>query len=359
MKLKTRLIVSFGIIIVVPMLLALLVMYGSAVFVKTPLSEADLLISAFLILLFTAIILYTWLYRGIIPKIRKLEEAIREIEEGNLAFTMDTSGRDELSELTRSYERMRTRLLEDASDKLRAESDEKMLISNIAHDLRTPLTAIQGYSEGLLDGVADTPEKRARYLKTIQTKASEMSSLLNELTMLSRIDTDLVLYNFAHLSVKEYFSDCVEEIGMDLVSQGAELMYTNYVEEGVEMIADPEQLRRVIGNIVGNSIKYQRAKPLHIHVAVKDMGAFIQVEIADNGQGISSRDLPHIFERMYRGDYSRNSSTPGSGIGLSISRKIISDHGGRIWADSKEGVGSTFYFLLHKYHPGGSGQMDG
>ena len=127
------------------------------------------------------------------------------------------------------------------------------------------------------------------------------------------------------------------------------LGYFNYVDEDVQIIADPEQLRRVINNIVGNSIKYLDKQKGFINIRIKDVGDFIQVEIEDNGRGISARDLPYIFDRFYRADASRNSATGGSGIGLSIVKKIIEDHGGKIWATSKETIGTVMYFVIRKY----------
>ena len=115
------------------------------------------------------------------------------------------------------------------------------------------------------------------------------------------------------------------------------------------IIADPEQLRRVINNIVGNCVKYMDKQKGVLNIRVKDVGDFIQVEIEDNGRGIAQKDLPYIFDRFYRTDASRNSATGGSGIGLSIVKKIIEDHGGNIWATSKEGTGTIMYFVIRKY----------
>ncbi len=117
----------------------------------------------------------------------------------------------------------------------------------------------------------------------------------------------------------------------------------------MQIIADPEQLKRVIHNIINNSIKYLDKPKGFINIRVKDVGDFIQVEIEDNGKGIAKKDLPYIFDRFFRADTSRNSATGGSGIGLSIVRKIIEDHGGKIWATSKEETGTIMYFVLRKY----------
>ncbi len=310
---------------------------------------ADILISIIMILVLTACMLSIWIYTSLMNPIKKLQEAAQNIKEGNLDFVIETDGEDEIGELCKSFEEMRQRLKDNAEEKISAEKENKALISNIAHDLKTPITAIKGYSEGILDGVADAPEKREKYLRTIYNKAVEMDTLINELTLYSKIDTNRIPYNFAKLNVGDYFNDCIEEIGLDLEAKNIGLAFFNYTEEAVQIIADPEQLRRVINNIVGNSVKYLDKQRGQINIRIKDVGDFIQVEIEDNGRGIAARDLPYIFDRFYRADASRNSATGGSGIGLSIVKKIIEDHGGKIWATSKESIGTVMYFVIRKY----------
>ena len=203
--------------------------------------------------------------------------------------------------------------------------------------------------EGIRDGVADTPEKMDKYLGTIYNKANEMNLLINELTLYSKIDTNRIPYNFAPISVNAYFDDCAEDLAMELEAKNVEFGYFNYVDSDQMIIADPEQLKRVINNIISNSLKYTERDKRKINLRVKDVGDFIQVELEDNGKGIAAKDLPHIFERFYRTDASRNSSKGGSGIGLSIVKKIIEDHGGKIWATSREGIGTVMYFVIRKY----------
>ena len=200
-----------------------------------------------------------------------------------------------------------------------------------------------------MDGVANTPEKVDKYVRTIYNKANEMDTLINELTLYSKIDTNRIPYNFAKINVAEYFNDCVEEIGLDLESKGIGLSYYNYASPDIVIIADPEQLRRVVNNIIGNSVKYMNKQQGFIQIRIKDVGDFIQVELEDNGRGIAQKDLPYIFDRFYRTDASRNSATGGSGIGLSIVKKIVEDHGGKIWATSKEDAGTIMYFVIRKY----------
>ena len=374
MKLKTRIIVGFAMIILVPLLLFSASLYGlshtklaqhnsdSSEIVydismgvsansktQVKLIARDLLFTATVILVFTALSIGLWIYRSIATPLVKLKKATQNIKEGNLDFVLDVEGNDEFSELFQDFEEMRKRLRESAEEKIILDKENKELISNISHDLKTPITAVKGYVEGIMDGVADTPEKMDRYVKTIYNKTNEMDHLINELTFYSKIDTNRIPYTFSKLNVEDYFSDCAEEVGLELETRGIELVYANYVESGVQVIADGEQIRRVIHNLISNAIKYMDKPKGIIQIRIKDVGDFIQVEIEDNGKGIAAKDIVYIFDRFYRTDVSRNSSKGGSGIGLSIVKKILEDHGGKVWATSRLGIGTIMYFVLRKY----------
>lgn len=309
----------------------------------------EMLVLGIIILLVAGISLTLWIYRSILGPLNTLQEATKKIRDGNLDFTLDVDTDDEIGELCRDFEEMRMRLKENTEEKLQYDKDNKELISNISHDLKTPITTIKGYVEGILDGVASSPEKLEKYIRTIYNKANDMDRLIDELTFYSKIDTNKIPYKYSKINVAQYFRDCVEEVGLDMEARGIELGYFNYVDEDVEVIADAEQMKRVINNIISNSVKYLDKKKGIINIRIKDEGDFIQIEIEDNGRGIAAKDLPNIFERFYRTDSSRNSAQGGSGIGLSIVRKIVEDHGGRIWATSKEGIGTEIHFVLRKY----------
>lgn len=309
----------------------------------------DMLLCIVIMLVLTALALIVWIYKGVMRPIEKMQIAAGNIKEGNLDFELKPDSDDEIGQLCSSLEDMRKRLKDNAEEKIAFDKENKELISNISHDLKTPVTTIKGYAEGIMDGVADTPEKVEKYVRTIYNKANEMDLLINELTLYSKIDTNRIPYDFSILSVNDYFNDCSEELSLELEAKNVEFGYFNYVEPEVRVIADAEQIKRVIHNIVNNSTKYMDKTRAKINLRVKDVGDFVQVELEDNGKGIAAKDLPNIFDRFYRADASRNSSKGGSGIGLSIVKKIIEEHGGKIWATSRENTGTTMYFVLRKY----------
>ena len=344
MKLKTKLVVAFMAVMILPTIFTMVAMYAIA-----PRKVGEIQQLYLLIVFMTAALLVYWIYRTVSIPLAKLQKAARNIKEGNLDFEIKADADDEIGQLCQDFEEMRLRLKANAEEKVAFDKENKELISNISHDLKTPITAIKGYVEGIMDGVADTPEKMDRYIKTIYNKANDMDRLIDELTFYSKIDTNKIPYNYTKINVAEYFGDCLEDVGLDMETRGIELGYFNYVDNDVMIIADAEQMKRVINNIIGNSLKYLDKKKGIINIRIKDDGDFIQIVIEDNGKGIAAKDLPFIFDRFYRTDSSRNSSKGGSGIGLSIVKKIIEDHGGRIWATSKEGIGTEVHFVLRKY----------
>ena len=310
----------------------------------------SMIFSIIIILVFTSIMLSLWLYKDFISPISELNVAMKHIKNGDFEYRLEPGEKEsEINDLYRNYEDMRLRLRENAEEKIQREKQNRELISNISHDLKTPITAIKGYSEGIIDGIADTPEKIDRYVKTIYNKANDMDKLINELSVYSGIDNNRIPYHFHKILVGEYFRDCIEEVGLDLESKSFILDYENLVSPDTTIIADPEQMKRVINNIISNSVKYMDKPHGKIQIRILDEVDSIRVEIEDNGKGIAQKDLQNIFDRFYRTDASRNSGTGGSGIGLSIVKKIIQDHGGYIWATSKEGEGTCIHFVIRKY----------
>lgn len=367
MKMRTRIFLSFFIIILVPAVLTALLVIGAAaanrrqLLIKYGIDVAHLstynramvlnvIFSMVAILIITGVILSVWLYRGIITPITNLTRATKNIRDGNLDFRVDTEqGVEEVDELCDAFEEMRVRLKDANDEKMEFDKQNRELISNISHDLRTPITAVKGYCEGLIDGVADTPEKQERYIRTIYNKANDMDHLINELSFYSKITTNRIPYAFDKISARNFFDDAANEYRDELQAKNVEFSYLNSVNPDVEIIVDAEQIERVLNNIISNSLKYMDKAEKKIAMQVTEDNGEVRIAVSDNGKGIEAKNLPNIFNRFYRTDSSRNSSKGGSGIGLSIVKKIIEDHGGRVWASSQEGEGTTMYFELREY----------
>ena len=206
MKLRTKMFWTFLALILLPVLLMLVVLALITRFhLIEELSELtppyqqmllQLFIMIVLVLIVTAVILISWLNSQIIRPLSTLQKAARAIKDGDLDFSLAVNGTDEISELCQDFEEMRIRLKDNQEEKIQFDRENKILISNISHDLKTPLTAVKGYCEGILDGVASSPEKMTKYVRTIYNKACDMENLIDELTLYSKIDTNRIPYNF-------------------------------------------------------------------------------------------------------------------------------------------------------------------
>lgn len=337
-------------------------------------SLKEILVTFLMSLFTTAVLLTIWIYESILRPLNILRLATMQIGEGNLDTPIQEVSNDEIGQLCHDFNEMRIRLKKIIEEDIAAEENTREIISSISHDLKTPITAIKGYTEGIIDGVADTPEKQMKYLQTIYAKANDITYLIDELSVFSKVERNSLVYNFNSINLDNYFMDCIADISLDLESKNITIEYKNETEKNTHVVIDTEQLKRVLHNIIDNAVKYMDKKKGHIAIKITDVppelnqhplyrqinkdgtslsqeqapNEYIQVEITDNGPGIDEKDLPHIFERFYRADASRNSSKRGSGIGLSIVKVIITEHDGKIWAESTKGQGSSFYFTLKK-----------
>ena len=247
MKLKTKLTILFFTIIFVPLLFMAAAFWGISaheeVDILKELTKEDVMIGALIsrkfmnyltwavviIMILTSALITIWVNRDIYKPIKELSIAMKKIAEGNFDYYLENKQTGDIGTLYDNYEQMRLGLKENAEEKADREKKSKELISNISHDLKTPITSIKGYVEGIMDGVADTPEKMDKYIKTIYNKANDMDRLINELTTYSGIDSNKIPYHFHVINLADYFEDCVEEVGLDLDSKSITLNFTNLV----------------------------------------------------------------------------------------------------------------------------------
>jgi signal transduction histidine kinase len=287
--------------------------------------------------------------RSFIRPLRSLKKAADEIKDGNLDFEIKPESRDEIGSLAASFEQMRRKLKESVELQLQYEENRKELISNISHDLKTPITAIKGYVEGIMDGITDTPEKLDKYVKTIYTKAVQMDQMIDELFLFSKLDLKKQPFHFEEVELCSFLQDCLDEMRMDAEKKGVSLKFDdNRIAPPIWVVADRDKLKRVLMNVIGNAMKYMDKEEGVIRLRLHDFNRYAAVEVQDNGQGISEEALPHIFDRFYRADLSRHSGTGGSGLGLAIAKQIIEEHDGSIWASSEKGKGTSIQFTLKK-----------
>lgn len=267
---------------------------------------------------------------------RKIEEpldiltgGVHELRDGNLDYRIDYHRQDEFEPVCQDFNEMARHLKESAEQLRQQEQSRKELIAGISHDIRSPLTSIQAYVEGLLDGIAKTPEAQRRYLETIKTKAEDLGHIVSQLFLFSKMDLDDYPEDRRPLRLDEVIRDSVpvEEYRQKGLSVTMDL-------EPVTMEADPVQLQRIVMNILGNSLKYKTEPQGQARICLKNTDTGCRLSFADDGPGVPEEALPHLFEVFYRSDPARQNPHQGSGLGLAIVAKTIERMGGTIRAQN-------------------------
>jgi signal transduction histidine kinase len=224
------------------------------------------------------------------------------------------------------------------------EQARRDLIAAVSHDLRTPLTSIRAMIEALADGVVAEPEMVQRYYGTVRFQIQNLSGLINDLFELSQLETGQIQLAVEAVNLNDLLSDVLESMQAQAGAKGVSLKGIFY--EDLPLIkGELNKLQRVIYNLVQNAIRHTPSGG-SISLATQVAPEGVQVEVADTGEGISSEDLPHIFDQFFRGEKSRSRETGGAGLGLAIAKRIVEAHHGRIWVESQVGQGTRFSFIL-------------
>ncbi|MBU9723446.1 MULTISPECIES: sensor histidine kinase [Bacillaceae] len=359
MTIKKRLILSNIGMIIIPIVafLAIEIMLGYIFYLWVGGAIRDNLelflslriIGMLLVIIVTNGMLTYFVSQSIIRPIQELMNAAKEISNGNLDYKMEVNNKkDELDQLTADFEAMRLKLKKAQELQNIYEENQKELIASISHDLKTPITSIRGYVKGIQDGVANTPDKLDRYMKTIDQKAQGMNQLIEELFLYSKLDLQSVPFDFEELDLNAYLKDYIEEINFDLEKEGVAVTYNKNEGDVYTVYADRDKIKRVLDNIIQNSLRYMNKEIKQLKISLVEEDVQVLVEIMDNGIGIKEDLLPFIFDRFYRIDSSRSLETGGSGLGLAIVKKIVEEHRGTIWAQSRLGEGTSVIFTLPK-----------
>jgi signal transduction histidine kinase len=285
-------------------------------------SQHDLLLATVLLLFAGGIAMAVghFLSAALTERIVSLNRAAQEIAQGKLDVQATEEKQRELEGLRRN------------------------LIAWAGHDLRTPMASIQAIVEALADGVVEEPGTVHRYLDTAQREIRSLSLLIDDLFELAQLEAGGLRPELGPNSVSDLISDTIESFSELASRQGVTL--EGSAEAGIDPVAmDPQQIGRVLSNLVGNAIRHTPTGGT-VRLRAKSGEGAVQVEIKDTGEGISAEDLPHIFERFYRGEKSRSRATGGAGLGLAIAKGIVEAHGGQIEVESSPGRGTRFCLTL-------------
>jgi len=239
---------------------------------------------------------------------------------------------------------MRLQLKESLEKQKKLEEARKELIASVSHDLRTPITSIKGYVEAIQDGKAHNEEKLNQYLEIIHDKTNKLDRLIEDLFQFSQLELGNLPLNKEVCNSKVLFQSIATEYRLAIDSK--QTFTLEEPNESVDVYIDIYMMERVFENILQNALRYLPKDHGEIKISYRTQQHFLEVLITDNGEGIRSEDLPHIFNRFYRGEKSRSREYGGAGLGLSICKEIIEAHLGKIWVESSYGKGSTFYIQL-------------
>lgn len=284
------------------------------------------------VIVFIGFLLVRRMTRDIVAPLEDLQHASRRIASGDYDTPVASCSTDELGETAAVFEEMRRQL--QAGRKMRDayEKNRQELFAGIAHDLATPLTKIQGYTGGILDGIAATPEKQKKYLELVYHTSQSMEQMVHELFLLSKLDLGKVDFQWENASLAPLLQQYVDLQKEALSAQGFSLRFENRLPGESPVVLDRIQFQRVLDNVLSNALKYRDSDngSLTVRLAAKDGGYLIECE--DRGRGVAQEDLGRIFESFYRTDKARADVAKGSGLGLAVTARIIEAMKGRIWA---------------------------
>jgi signal transduction histidine kinase len=291
-----------------------------------------------------AMLLGYFLSSAITRRIEALKAAADRLAEGDLSARAPVEGRDEVAALADRFNHMAERLQEADRQQRELETLRRDLVAWASHDLQTPLAAIRVQIEALADGMVEDPATIQRYLRTTQRQVNELSELIADLFQMAQLDAGGLVIQPAPCSLSDLVSDTLESFSALARERGVTL--SGSASQGIDPAdLDAPRMGRVLANLVGNALQHTPAGGGVVVSAWRADGA-LWIEVADTGEGIQADDLPHIFDRFYRGEKSRSRDTGGSGLGLAIAQGIVQAHGGEITVDSQPGAGTTFRISL-------------
>jgi len=286
------------------------------------------------------------LEKRIFTPIEKLKLGIDEIAKGNYNVKVECDVPNDLGLLIFSFNEMAQRLYENERIQNEYEENRKTLIANISHDLKTPITAIQGYIEALLDENIKFEGDRDKYLKTIHHNTLYINKLIDDLFLFSKLDIQKLDFNYEYMEIAAFMDDFMAEYKFDLEDKNIKFQYKTELEQDYRINIDGKRFHQAFNNIISNAVQHGPEKGLSITISMYQQDNGIYLAIQDNGHGIAPEKLSHIFDRFYRIDVERKKNYMCTGLGLAIAKELIEAHGGEITVSSKEQEGTCFTIML-------------
>lgn len=292
-----------------------------------------MIVALLFIIFLTNRFLTRFVFRKISDPLKTLAEGVHQIRDGNLTHRIDYQEKDEFLPVCDDFNEMAERLRASVEQSQKEEESRKELLASISHDIRSPLTSIRAYVEGLLDGVADTPEKQRNYLATIQKKTIEIDEMVRKLFLFSKMELGEYPYSPERMDAVKEIADFVQASAGEYRRRGLEIKTGPMPQEAV-IEADPTCFRSILTNLLDNSAKYKEEETGTVSITGRIDGADMLLFVDDDGPGVPDEALPKLFDVFYRSDPSRKNPNQGSGLGLAIVAKTMERMGGTIWAEN-------------------------
>ncbi|WP_303860923.1 cell wall metabolism sensor histidine kinase WalK [Alkalibaculum bacchi] len=285
--------------------------------------------------------------KNIINPITNLTEETEKLRHGDLETAITDKGYGEIRDLERVVEQLRLQLKNSIYYEEKVDDNRKFLISSISHDLKTPVTSIRGYIDGVLDGVADTDEKKQYYLSKAVDKTKIINTMIEDLLLYSKLDLNQMPFEKEKINVRKYVESCIEDSLSEFKGEDKRIVFENELRDEVFITIDVDKFNRVVQNIMDNAKRNIEKHLGQLKIVLRETNSSVIMEFKDNGKGINKEDLPHVFERFYRADAAREVKG-SSGLGLAIAKQIVEELGGQIWAISELDKGTSIMISLKK-----------
>ena len=292
-----------------------------------------MIVALLFIIFLTNRFLIRFVFRRISDPLKTLAEGVHQIRDGNLTHRIDYQGKDEFQPICEDFNEMAERLRASVEQSQKEEESRKELLASISHDIRSPLTSIRAYVEGLLDGVADTPEKQRAYLSTIQTKTIEIDEMVRKLFLFSKMELGEFPYSPERLNAVKEIKDIVSASAEEYRRRGLQIKIGAMPNSAI-IEADPTYFHSILTNLLDNSAKYKEKDIGTAIISARTNGQYFRLLVEDDGPGVPTEALPKLFDVFYRSDPSRENPNQGSGLGLAIVAKTMERMGGAICAEN-------------------------
>ena len=302
------------------------------------------IIICLIIISILTIYIYVFSKKDILVPLTTLHQSARRILKGDFSYKIEYDYDSEIGEFCHDFEAMRDEIKSSKKREVEIRVNEKELLACLSHDIKTPLTAINAYLLGIKDGIVKDKAGIDNYCQIILKRIKMLTKLLDDILEHSKAELNKMNVLLSEIYCGDFFKDILEDLSVEAQSAGLEFQYSDKIPN-LLINVDKKRISQVMYNLVSNSIKYSKKNGV-ISIKFEVSDDYLYVYVEDTGIGISSADIPYIFNKFYRGEKSRNQNIPGSGLGLSISKYIIEAHGGFINCDKSSSDGTIICFTL-------------